>query len=213
VPKTLVVGVELRGVGAYVVVPPSIHPSGVPYLGTLSPVAELPPIPESVVAILPAVGATPTPTPASTAGEKIPNGRRNNTLASLAGSMRRRGHTEREILAALLVVNADRCVPPKPEGEIRAVVRSICRYAPAEVGAAAREPSEDAVRDIPASEYLPWLAPTGCHCCGGPLREIGVTGWFCPRCPPRPGAGKKHLGGSIYQLAGLIAGHELPLSD
>jgi Primase C terminal 1 (PriCT-1) len=146
-------------------------------------------------------------------GEVIPDGQRNNTLASLAGSMRRRGHTEAEILAAISVTNRDRCDPPKPESEVQTIVRSVCRYSPAEVEAAIREPSDDPVRNIPAAEYIPWLAPEGCPACGAELSEIGVTGWFCSTCPPRPGAGKKHLGGQIYQLAGLVCGHSLPLTD
>ena len=155
----------------------------------------------------------PRPPAGGGGGEAIPDGQRNITLASLAGSMRRRGMTEREVGAALLVVNADRCMPPKPESEVLGIAKSVCRYSPAEVEAAIREPSEDPLRDIPAACYLPWLAPEGCPECGGPLSEIGGTGWFCSTCPPRPGAGKKHLGGQIYQLAGLLAGYPLPLTD
>ncbi|MDI6894843.1 MAG: primase C-terminal domain-containing protein [Bacillota bacterium] len=65
-------------------------------------------------------------------GEPIPEGQRNATLTSLAGSMRRRGMTAEEIEAALLAVNARRCRPPLPEDEVRAIARSISRYPPAE---------------------------------------------------------------------------------
>jgi hypothetical protein len=43
--KLKIPGCEIRGEGAYVVVPPSVHPSGVEYDGELPPVAQLPPVP------------------------------------------------------------------------------------------------------------------------------------------------------------------------
>src|SRR5205814_1175832 len=47
-----------------------------------------------------------------------------------AGTMRRRGASEAAVTAALLAENAARCVPPLSEGEIRAIARSLMRYAP-----------------------------------------------------------------------------------
>jgi hypothetical protein len=66
--------------------------------------------------------------------EEIPEHERNNTLTSLAGSMRHRGMTEEEIAAALLAVNP-RCRPPLPEYEVRGIAASVCRYAPGDAGA------------------------------------------------------------------------------
>jgi hypothetical protein len=63
-------------------------------------------------------------------GEPIHEKYRNSTLTSLAGTMRRRGMTEEEIAAALLVVNANRCKPPLEEGEVRGIARSVARYEP-----------------------------------------------------------------------------------
>jgi hypothetical protein len=62
---------------------------------------------------------------------KIPAGTRNQTLASLAGTMRRRGMSEGAIRAALLEENA-RCEPPLPEREVAAIARSVSRYDPEE---------------------------------------------------------------------------------
>jgi hypothetical protein len=72
-----------------------------------------------------------TTAPASPIGERIPDGKRNGTLASLAGSMRRRGMDVEAIVAALLVSNAQRCDPPLPDDEVRAIAASVARYAPA----------------------------------------------------------------------------------
>jgi hypothetical protein len=93
--ETTIPGVEFRGAGAYVVAPPSVHPSGVAYEGELPLVSELPPIPEPVMRLLERSdnGSAPVVT-----GD-IPVNERNKTLASLAGSMRRRGMGEAESLA------------------------------------------------------------------------------------------------------------------
>jgi putative DNA primase/helicase len=58
---------------------------------------------------------------------EMANGARNNDLASLAGSMRRRGASDYAILAALRAENA-RCSDPLPEREVEAVAKSISRY-------------------------------------------------------------------------------------
>jgi hypothetical protein len=62
----------------------------------------------------------------------IPEGQRNATLASLAGSMRRRGTTIAGIDAALQAENTARCRPPLAADEVRAIARSIGKKAPAE---------------------------------------------------------------------------------
>ncbi len=63
--------------------------------------------------------------------EVIPEGARNSTLASLAGSLRRRGASEAAILAALREVNAAQCDPPLPVAEVEAIAKSVARYEPA----------------------------------------------------------------------------------
>jgi len=53
---------------------------------------------------------------------------RNNALASLGGSMRRRGMSQPEIEAALLAVNATRVEPPLDEEDVRRIAKSVSRY-------------------------------------------------------------------------------------
>ncbi len=124
--ETTVPGVEFRGAGAYVVAPPSVHPSGVAYEGELPLVSELPPIPEPVMRLL----ERSDNGSASVVAGDIPVNERNKTLASLAGSMRRRGMGEAEILAALEVTNRTRCASPLPAREVAGIARSIARYDP-----------------------------------------------------------------------------------
>ncbi|MGE0227653.1 MAG: AAA family ATPase [Dehalococcoidia bacterium] len=65
-----------------------------------------------------------------TASQRIPQGARNSTLLSLAGSMRRRGMVQGAIEAALLVENRERCDPPLEDFEVRTVAASTGRYSP-----------------------------------------------------------------------------------
>jgi Primase C terminal 1 (PriCT-1) len=67
-------------------------------------------------------------------GEVIASGARNQTLASMAGSMRRAGFDQPAITAALLVTNRMRCRPPLGEDEVHHVAASISRYEPAVLG-------------------------------------------------------------------------------
>ena len=66
-------------------------------------------------------------------GELIPEGKRDSTLASLAGSMRKRGMTQDEIETALARVNQDRCKPPLEDEQVAKIARSVSRYEPDEV--------------------------------------------------------------------------------
>jgi hypothetical protein len=61
-------------------------------------------------------------------GQPIAEGNRNNALASLAGSMRRRGMSESAIQAALAQVNDEQCRPPLDDGDVRRIAQSVCRY-------------------------------------------------------------------------------------
>ena len=113
-------GLDLRSDGGYVVAPPSVHPLGNKYLWCDEdiPLADCP-----AWMIEKKASAKPIP-------EVIQQSKRNETLASLAGSMRRRGASIESIEKALLEENK-KCVPPLDEKEILAIARSVSRYAPA----------------------------------------------------------------------------------
>lgn len=64
----------------------------------------------------------------SSDGAKITYPGRNNALASLAGSMRRRGMSQPEIEAALLATNATRVEPPLEDVDVRRIAKSVSRY-------------------------------------------------------------------------------------
>lgn len=60
--------------------------------------------------------------------DRIPASGRNNTLTSLAGSMRRKGMGAAAIEAALQAENTDKCDPPLDAAEVSAIAASIMRY-------------------------------------------------------------------------------------
>jgi hypothetical protein len=97
--------------------------------------------------------------PAAATEGAIPDGRRNCTLASLAGTMRRRCMTLEAIEAALLAENR-RCDPPLPEDKVRKIAASISRYRPAEQPAVTppRDPDDEAEFQIETWPELPGKA-------------------------------------------------------
>ncbi len=81
----------------------------------------------------------------------IPDGQRNHTLASLAGSMRRIGMSKDEIQAALWKVNLDRCKPPLPPNEVETIAWSIARHEPDQLSVAVAE----GIAGVDLSELAP----------------------------------------------------------
>jgi hypothetical protein len=117
--------VELRGHGAYVIAPPSVHPGGARYKWrTTGPVTVglLPPLPGE----LPPAGngasvAGDWGTPAAPE-EPLTPGRRNSGLLLVAGSLLARRVYEPDLLTgALLEANRNRCRPPLSGLEVRRV--------------------------------------------------------------------------------------------
>ncbi len=60
--------------------------------------------------------------------EMIPEGERNNRLASLAGALRNQGLDEEGICEALDGINRSKCSPPLPDDEVRAIAHSVASY-------------------------------------------------------------------------------------
>jgi putative DNA primase/helicase len=166
-------GLDIRGDGGYIVAPPSLHVSGGCYEWRLAPwdveVAEAPDWLWDMLSV------RPSPRPRQVDAqhqqarvrrqdvELVPEGERNETLTSLAGTMRRRGMTEVEICAALQEVNSGRCDPPLPEEEVERVAHSISQYPPA--------PKEFHHTDLGNARRL-------AHRHGADLMFVSSLGWF-----------------------------------
>jgi len=68
------------------------------------------------------------PPAASSVPAVIPQGQRNSTLLSLAGTMHKRGMDIDAIRAALHTQNQRSCSPPLPDSEVDSIAKSIARY-------------------------------------------------------------------------------------
>jgi putative DNA primase/helicase len=125
-------GLDIKGEGGAVVVTPSLHASGRRYCWRNDVL--IADAPGWLLRLLQESQKTRA-NEGTAIGDAIPEGQRNDTLTSLAGTMRRRGMGAEEIEAALLVTNNKRCEPPLAEDEVRKIASSVCRYKPAVEGA------------------------------------------------------------------------------
>jgi bifunctional DNA primase/polymerase-like protein/AAA domain-containing protein/primase-like protein len=173
-------GIDVRGDGGYVVLPPT---EGYTWVNQ-DPVAEAPPW------LLDLVRADARPEVAQSGTTRIPEGGRNAAMSSLAGAMRRQGADAPTILAALRAHNAS-CEPPLPPEELETIAKSIARYAPRET----RETSTPGFAPLSLDELLaPVPAPN--HLIAdldlGPGRPVQLLGM---------GSAGKSLVGQAMMLA------------
>lgn len=157
-------GIDVRGDGGYVVVPGSVHSTGKSYVwehGKTPSKLPLPPIPDWLLKKLQQQPPQQRSEMVTDSQPAIREGKRNSTLASLAGTMRKRGLAQEAITAALLIQNRERCEPPLDEGEVERIAASIGRYEP--------EVEQQNTARSPTLEGLPVKL--------SPEQEIYITRW------------------------------------
>jgi len=129
----LLPGIDLRGDGGVIVAPPSIHPSGRPYVWEVShhpDDVKISEMPGWLHAIVTGIGERTGHTVEywqDLLRTGVNEGARNQTLASLAGHLFWHRVDPRIIQELLLAWNQARCRPPLEENEVAAVVRNIER--------------------------------------------------------------------------------------
>ena len=131
--------IDLRTDGGYIILPPSLHKSGRRYEWEASAHPDDTPLavmPSWLRALFPDRDAPPRPTAITTTNgttgtQTIPEGRRNSTLTSKAGSMHRANYSPAAITSALWIENTEKCKPPLDRSEVERIVASVTRYAPA----------------------------------------------------------------------------------
>ena len=196
---TLRQGLELKGDGAYVVAPPSLHSSGRRYSSEARNIPDpltLPLLPDCILRLQRQEQPLPTRVPPGTV---IQHGSRNVTMASLAGTMRNRGMSREAIEAALLAENRIRCAPPLSEDDVKAIAESYGKY-PA--GDAARTNRLDAgaiqievalpfrtlsevSRDVPSRPIwiaAPWIVAGSITELDGKVKSAGKTTFLTHLC-------------------------------
>jgi hypothetical protein len=123
--KLLGDGLDIRAAGGYVIVPPSIHPTGCPYVWVDPnvPVADATPWPLNAIS----TPQQPVPTPTAEIGI-VREGRRNDTLFRFGCYLRRKGWEQSAIESELLAQNGRRCRPLLPDAEVRTIAASAATY-------------------------------------------------------------------------------------
>jgi hypothetical protein len=125
-------GIDVRGDGSYVLAPPSVHPSGRVYAWSVDCANTFAAAPDwllNKIAPSPGNGAPPAATASATWCELlrdgVDEGKRNDSVARLAGFLLRRHIDALVAFEILSAWNVARCRPPLPDDEIAAVVDSI----------------------------------------------------------------------------------------
>jgi hypothetical protein len=128
-------GLDIRGDGGYVVLPPSIHPSGRPYVWSVDSgdhFAEAPAWLSNLISGK-ANGICQRQSKSPEHWHRIlrntvRNGARNTTLTSICGKLLRTGVTELALLFDVMCcVNLARCEVPLSESEVHTLVASVAR--------------------------------------------------------------------------------------
>jgi Bifunctional DNA primase/polymerase, N-terminal/Primase C terminal 1 (PriCT-1) len=127
-------GLDIRGVGGYVVAPGSLHVSGRRYVWSVDHHPDdvpLAPIPDWLVEVASEPPATrhngPPPEWHRIVADGVAEGRRNDTLARLVGHLLRRFVDPHVALELVLCWNSTRCRPPLDEAEVARTVNSIAQ--------------------------------------------------------------------------------------
>jgi len=123
-------GLDVRGDGGYVVIPPSVHPTGRRYRWMRKPhqVADAPEWLERLASEK--IDQPPRAQPiAMEHFDILPQGHRNDGLTREGGYLRRNGASHVALEERLLGENLRRCQPPLPVEEVRRIAVSVARYA------------------------------------------------------------------------------------
>ena len=112
-------GAELRGVGGYIIVPPSVHPSGVAYEGWLPDVDDLPEAPTTLEGILVVNGHGAGTIPVPGDDELVePGSRHESLLAWTTSRLIAKGVVGQPALDGMRGHNSTFFKPPLPDEEV-----------------------------------------------------------------------------------------------
>ncbi len=145
--------VDVRGEGGYTLAPPSVTTGRYEWINKAPPA----PVPPKLLEALRNEPRKPSGPEQSRPrasipddGEPIPDGRRNETLASIAGRLHDGTRDLAQLEDELLAINEARCIPPLPPEQVRRIAKSIYRYEPCRP--ARREPTPETVEALAVIE-------------------------------------------------------------
>jgi len=121
-------GIDIRGTGGYVLVPPSLHPSGRRYVWSVDSTSAFADAPQWLLNRVTAPARTAATAPADWCDlihDGVDEGRRNDSIARLAGHLLRRRIDPLVTLELVIAFNDARCRPPLSRAEVSVVVDSI----------------------------------------------------------------------------------------
>jgi bifunctional DNA primase/polymerase-like protein/primase-like protein len=132
---TIATGLDVRGDGGYVVLPPSIHPSGRPYVWSVDSADQFAEAPAWLSDLLAGKPKGHCQRQAkspehwhSVIANTIRSGERNSTLTSICGKLLYAGLTELAFLYDVMCcINLVRCEQPLSESEVHTIVASVAR--------------------------------------------------------------------------------------
>ena len=124
------VGIDTRGTGGYVMAPPSVHPSGRKYewsVDCADRFADAPDWLHEKLAETSSGKGRPLEEWHATLTKPIPNGQRNDTLASVAGKLIHSNVNLVLVHDLVSAVNIARCDPPLEPSEVERLVVSVAQ--------------------------------------------------------------------------------------
>ena len=129
-------GIDVRGEGGYVLVPPSVHPSGRTYAWSVDSADAFEDAPDWLLNLVTSTSKSTGEPIAPTSpeawrtfiGETVDGSRRGAALARLSGLLLRRYLDPLVALDLVRLFNAARCEPPLDDNEVVGIVTAVCRH-------------------------------------------------------------------------------------
>jgi len=152
-------GLDYRGSGGYVLAAGSVTKDGDYTVINHSPVANAP---AWLIDVLKRDCSKSVLKQPNKASMFLSEGSRNNSLTSIAGTLRRKGMEQEEIEIILLATNAA-LSEPLPEGEVCSIAKSVAKYDPTDISVYANEQDfadklakewEGLIRYVPALGFI-----------------------------------------------------------
>lgn len=126
--KGPITGLDVRGEGGYVIIPPSTRSDGKGWVGRVPELEDAHTIPDWLAEPLLAAQKTPTKVETGLDGPPIEKGTRNYALFHIGCSLRGQGWEEDEIVAHLREVNKKRCAQPLDDAELTDIIGNVVQY-------------------------------------------------------------------------------------